>query len=51
MACMAPGATKTATPYTANDSQLRSKEAKQIKIWLKLILIINIVQDNTAKLY
>ena len=41
MACTASDPTKIATRYSANDLQQRSKEAKQSKIWLKLILIIN----------
>ena len=49
MACTAPVTTKTATLYTANDPQYRSKEAKQSKIWLKLILIISINIMTTTK--
>ena len=41
MACTAPDPTKISTRYSANYSQQRSKEAKQSKIWLKLILIIS----------
>ena len=43
MACTAPDATKTVTLFTANDyPKLKSKESKQSKIWLKIIITIKI---------